>query len=564
MLKSLKAVKEYTLKDLKKELKATTAPHAGVKARAVPVVVNFQGLSNSGVIRFHSTAVTTNGKDHWVQRVEMVDFKAAIALDDINMGVRDRANLAVFGDLKVTCNCLHGDTLIPLLDGRKMSIRELISEGEFWVYSTDDSGEFVPKKATAFKSGEVSELYEVTLDSGETVSVTGDHRFRMRDGSYVEASSLKEGDSLMPLYRRDNAHGYEEIKSNSGTSWKPTHRTVAELLNPCNVEDCLVVHHVSYNKRDNRPENLQWMEKVAHYKQHAYMIQHRYETDPVFRAKRDRGQKKFLKNLNDNPTDAMIISREENLSKGRGRSLTDEEKEMHSEKMKSNWDNPEFRRNVTESASRSWDERGIVLTDKMREAHRQNGLKAGKRFSSENTKKNAHLNRDPEFKKKQRIGRVVAVIKKLWENGLEVTEGNFRKVSLRNTPKPGTVPFKDSVGTLDEAQVIAADWNHSVIGVKRVKVESTEVFDLSVEGTQNFLIESGIVVHNCPAYLYWGYKYIASQLDYIKDSPESRTPKIRNPKLEGSVCKHLAAVLEVLPFHIGKVSRKIKKLRGEH
>jgi len=46
----------------------------------------------------------------------------------------------------------------------------------------------------------------------------------------------------------------------------------------------------------------------------------------------------------------------------------------------------------------------------------------------------------------------------------------------------------------------------------------------------------------CPAFLYWGYLYIDTQLD-VQLVDENRYPGVRNPDLNGIVCKHLAAVL---------------------
>lgn len=63
---------------------------------------------------------------------------------------------------------------------------------------------------------------------------------------------------------------------------------------------------------------------------------------------------------------------------------------------------------------------------------------------------------------------------------------------------------------------------------------------------------------NDPSFLYWGFKYIS----YLKGyglRKESRAPLIRNPQMKGSVCKHLDSVLKVLPFHIGEVTRDLKK-----
>ena len=47
---------------------------------------------------------------------------------------------------------------------------------------------------------------------------------------------------------------------------------------------------------------------------------------------------------------------------------------------------------------------------------------------------------------------------------------------------------------------------------------------------------------NCPAWLYQGYQYIGTELEYVLEQ-EPRFPEIRNPSLEGTVCKHLISVL---------------------
>lgn len=52
---------------------------------------------------------------------------------------------------------------------------------------------------------------------------------------------------------------------------------------------------------------------------------------------------------------------------------------------------------------------------------------------------------------------------------------------------------------------------------------------------------------DCPAFLYWGYKYLATQLDYVdKDNKETRPAKKRNPTDRGSVCKHLNITLRAM------------------
>lgn len=55
------------------------------------------------------------------------------------------------------------------------------------------------------------------------------------------------------------------------------------------------------------------------------------------------------------------------------------------------------------------------------------------------------------------------------------------------------------------------------------------------------------VTCNCPAFLYWGYKYIATQLGYLYGIPkENRRPKRNNVGLRGTVCKHAGRVLDTV------------------
>jgi hypothetical protein len=97
--------------------------------------------------------------------------------------------------------CFVGETRIPLLNGSLPTIAEL--EGKsVWVYSSDSNGRIVPGLAQVRKTKEVTNLVDVVLDTGAVVRCTPDHLFRLRNGSYVEASLLRPGiDRLMPLVR---------------------------------------------------------------------------------------------------------------------------------------------------------------------------------------------------------------------------------------------------------------------------------------------------------------------------------------------------------------------------
>jgi len=78
-------------------------------------------------------------------------------------------------------------------------------------------------------------------------------------------------------------------------------------------------------------------------------------------------------------------------------------------------------------------------------------------------------------------------------------------------------------------------------------MSNVDVVNLAVFGDLKFHC-------NCPAFKYYGFQYMATELDYAI-VPESRPPTIRNPNLEGTVCKHLYQVLQRLPMHITVIAR---------
>lgn len=120
--------------------------------------------------------------------------------------------------------CIALDTKIKLLDGRDLELSEIIKEfeegKENWVYSVEPStGKVVGGPITwAGVTRKNAEVVRVTLDNGESIITTPDHKFLLRNGEYIEAETLKSGDSLMPHYeRKDN--NKVEIYDNYLNTW---------------------------------------------------------------------------------------------------------------------------------------------------------------------------------------------------------------------------------------------------------------------------------------------------------------------------------------------------------
>lgn len=147
--------------------------------------------------------------------------------------------------------CFTGDTLIPLLNGTTIPIKELVNK-ECWIYGVLPDGTVKP----SFSPGAVykgnKEVIEIILDNNEVIKCTPDHKFMLRDGTYKEAKDLQENESLMPLYRQINKKGYEQTFNNKLQKFIPTHKL---NHNPKNKNT--VIHHKDFNKRNNDPTNLE-------------------------------------------------------------------------------------------------------------------------------------------------------------------------------------------------------------------------------------------------------------------------------------------------------------------
>jgi len=95
--------------------------------------------------------------------------------------------------------CVVGDTLVAVADGRNpITIEQLAEEGkDIPVYSLDNNGKIVVKTMRNPRlTGYNQPIYEIKLDSGDSIKVTGNHKLRLKNGLYEEAKNLKYGDIL--------------------------------------------------------------------------------------------------------------------------------------------------------------------------------------------------------------------------------------------------------------------------------------------------------------------------------------------------------------------------------
>ena len=184
-------------------------------------------------------------------------------------------------DLRKNILPVHKDTPIPLLDGRTITIEQLskeFNEGkENYVYSVQDKTlKIVPGKVVwCGKNYTAEKLYKITLDDDSYMILAGEHEIIMRDGTKKRADEVSIGESVMPLYRKVEPYSktykasYEKVYNPNSGKYEFTHRLVGFELKH-NIDEN-VIHHSDFNRYNNSPSNLKWMNWDEHRKLHCSM-----------------------------------------------------------------------------------------------------------------------------------------------------------------------------------------------------------------------------------------------------------------------------------------------------
>ena len=125
-----------------------------------------------------------------------------------------------------------------------------------------------------------------------------------------------------------------------------------------------------------------------------------------------------------------------------------------------------------------------------------NGTRRLLEYNSSEDHKNTvrRMNKEKDFILLHMQGKILKTLQQVYTNGEEFCEENYRKYKPRTTPNFDNI--EKYFESKEEAFEAAKTYNHKVISVEYLK-ETEPVYDITVPGTHNFLLDAGVFVHNC-------------------------------------------------------------------
>lgn len=424
---------------------------------------------------------------------------------------------------KVVIMCFTGDTRIRGLDGKDHSFNELIDSktDKLWIYAKDKKGDVVPALAENIRqTGNTNKLAYVELDDGQIIKCTLDHLFMNIDGKYIRADELKPGDSLSALYFSFNQDGYERFYS--GNHWEVTHQYIGKNIMkedhrkcldradkqniPYNHSNRVGIHHIDNDPHNNEPSNLVWVTDKEHKELHSekyreilnkYNYSEKHSEDLKKAHKRgafiDSGfyfgknhsysgserNREVAKRVNADPMHKIYASR------GKiGKSI----KFL----ILNNLPFDEYHYNFYKQISTASYQDILKYFDSYQDAY-EFACNKEWNFDDYVPSNEYSYSYDNDKKMRNQIGNI---IQKILSKNLEFNEINYNIFRGRSVTYENILKWFNSY---DEALDHAKHMNHKVKSVKIIDVNDEPVYCLTVPEYHNFLLSSGVFVHQCDA-----------------------------------------------------------------
>ena len=439
--------------------------------------------------------------------------------------------------------CFTGDTKISLLNGKEMPIKEIVervnNKEDLYTYTYDiEKQRIVPGKIISGLCTGNKEIYEIVLDNNEIIKCTGNHRFMLRNGTYKEAKDLKNGEALMPLYRKVNKKGYELTTNPMSGKDNFTYRRIAEYQFD-EIPKNYHVHHIDFNKNNNNPTNLKLLSKEDHFKLHWSYAHDRWQ-NPEFRNTQIERMQKVWKNY----TPEQRAQRSKKLSiSTKNRYLKDPIK---------------FTQKSIEATKLSFDandgKRRKEQAERIKKINQTNPPRLNSKTSKEAIENFKNSNKKtwqkPGYKEKMKNrypGSCAYLTGKYGKNYKQI----LSKEELNKEKVNAKIEWLKKRGLYK---------NHKIISITKTnRIEP--VYDITIDNFPNFALSAGVFVHNSQITLNtWEQSKLFDKVEKVSvdvklDPYLNAATLIENGKVKVGQCEKLRKELEALVIDKGKVTR---------
>lgn len=402
--------------------------------------------------------------------------------------------------------CFTGDTKVSLVDGREVSMVDLVAEYEAgkknYVYSFNETSKKIEPKLIerAWCTKKDADLVLVELDNGEQLKCTENHMFMLRTGEYRAVAELTTGDALMPLYRRyptgiGYMQNYRQYYEPIEDTWHYEHRQFASEV----LDEKYLVHHKNCNRDDNSPTNLIWCSKCAHQKIHAEL-----QTGAQSLEANNKRKATLRAYYNDQNNSEIISARNLKISNTLKQKYPKKEETIKLERQRE-----QKHKEIEALFNVNW----TTLTDAEKDSYsvkyfwltHPETIKQMSKSISMCHKAGNYENADTALKQSNYES---AIAKQLvpvvdTEKFKQIFGFYLEELPAKNRP-PYIVKYRKIV-----AKTIL---NHKVVKVIKLS-EKADVYDLTIADNHNFALSAGIFVHNSKdqADAVCGAMYLASK-----------------------------------------------------
>ncbi|PIV10431.1 MAG: hypothetical protein COS49_00530 [Candidatus Portnoybacteria bacterium CG03_land_8_20_14_0_80_41_10] len=407
--------------------------------------------------------------------------------------------------------CFTKDTKVRLTDGRNLDFGELIKESKKgkrnWTFSFNPKSKEI--EIAEIKNPRLTrkkeKIIEVTLDNGEKIKSTLDHRFMLRNGSYKAAKDLKPNDSLMPAYFtkrkvREASNRYLSILQPFTGHYEFVHKLADEYNNRSGytkkIFKSFVLHHKDFNRQNNSPDNIERLTWEQHHKIHLRQAKNLWKergdefrekhrtllikalSSPIIRKKMSASAKRLWQDPE------YRAKYPDNHFSQMAKKLWQDSKflEFHRDKTRQQWQDKEFRNKFI---------KGVVSANKRR-------LKENPELMKELTEKakiSLHRNwQNPSYKEKVIKSKILGFVYSLLKKYPKITSEVYEKERYNNC-FPRVENVLNYFDNFSEVVKEAKRYNHKVIKIKILR-NKEDVYDLTIELWHNFLLDAEVFVHN--------------------------------------------------------------------